>query len=84
MDPTTKPGYKTTEFWLSLVAFLISAAVASGIVPQAGPVAQVVALTTALLSAAGYTVVRGFTKSAAIKSDAIVAAHEIQAGVKNP
>jgi hypothetical protein len=79
MEPTVKPGYKTTEFWLSLFAILLGAVVAAGVVPATGPVAQAVALVTALLSAAGYTVARSFTKSTEAKSSAIVAAHTIQA-----
>ena len=31
--PTIKPGYKTTEFWISLAAVIIGSVVASGIVP---------------------------------------------------
>lgn len=32
-----KPGYKTTEFWLSFAAIIVGAVQASGIVPAEGP-----------------------------------------------
>lgn len=65
VTPTTqaKPGYKTTEFWLSLVAVLIGALAGSGIVPESGPWAQVIGLVTAVLGSLGYTVSRGIAKS---------------------
>lgn len=78
-----KPGYKTTEFWLSLAALLLGAITASGLIPLTGPVAQVVGLLVGLLSALGYTVQRGLVKATDAKANAIVEAHEIQAK-KNP
>jgi len=79
MNGTTKPGYKTTEFWLSLLAVLMGAVVASGVIPPQGPWSQVFGLLTSLLTAAGYTASRGFTKSTELKSSAIVEAHTVQA-----
>lgn len=65
-DTTTpapvKPGYKTTEFWLSLAAILVGAVVSSGIVPETGPYAQVVGLITSVLGGLGYTVSRTMIK----------------------
>lgn len=55
---TMKPGYKTTEFWLSAVATFVGMVVASGIVPSTGPWTQVVGLVTCFLAALGYTVPR--------------------------
>lgn len=63
--PTTapvKPGYQTTEFWLSLAAILVGAVVSSGIVPETGPYAQVVGLITSVLGGLGYTVSRTMIK----------------------
>lgn len=52
-DP--KPGYKTTEFWLSTAACLVGAVVASGVVPSESAGERVLGLIIAVLSALGYT-----------------------------
>jgi len=57
-----KPGYKTTEFWLTTAAALVGAMIASGIIPATGPWAQVVGLLCAVLGTLGYTVARGQAK----------------------
>lgn len=70
-DPTTpttppsvtKPGYKTTEFWLSLAATLIGLVAASGIIPETGPWTQIIGLITSTLGALGYTAARASTKN---------------------
>ena len=62
-DPTVKPGYQTTEFWLSAAATLVGLAIASGIVPTTGTWPQVVGLVTGLLGAMGYTVSRTTVKN---------------------
>jgi len=59
---TVKPGYKTTEFWLSLAAVLVGAAVSSGAIPETGPYAQVVGLVASVLGGLGYTVSRTMIK----------------------
>lgn len=60
-----KPGYQTTEFWLSTAATLVGLLIASGIVPTTGTWPQIVGLITGVLSALGYTVSRGNVKAAA-------------------
>ena len=62
-DPAVKPGYKTTEFWLSTAATLVGLAIASGIVPTTGTWPQVVGLVTGVLGAMGYTVSRTTVKN---------------------
>lgn len=52
---TTKPGYKTTEFWLSFAAVIVGAIQASGIVPSEGPWNQVLGMAISALVALGYT-----------------------------
>jgi hypothetical protein len=59
-----KPGWKTTEFWLSLAAQLVGAAAASGALPGTGTTAQVVGLASAALAAFGYTAGRSSVKKA--------------------
>lgn len=51
----TKPGYKTTEFWLSVLAILVGAVSASGVLPAEGPWQQVLGVATTALVALGYT-----------------------------
>ncbi len=58
-----KPGYKTTEFWLTAVAQVVSVLVASGIVPTEGPWAQAVALVTGVLATLGYQAGRAKVKA---------------------
>lgn len=56
-----KPGYKTTEFWLSLIVSVLTA-----VVPFVGDfpvVAQVIGLALTVLTALGYTAARVQTKS---------------------
>ena len=51
----SKPGYKTTEFYLALAAVALGAFVASGVLPIAGATGQIVGLVESALVALGYT-----------------------------
>jgi hypothetical protein len=67
-EPTpapVKPGYKTTEFWLSLLAILVGAVIASGVISPdgTGTAAKIVGGLVTLLGALGYTVQRTTLKS---------------------
>lgn len=57
-----KPGYRTSEFWLTAGATAVGLAIASGVVPETGVWPKVVALVTAAFTAMGYTVSRGLAK----------------------
>lgn len=57
-----KPGYKTSEFWLTAIANIVGLAVASGIIPETGPWSQVVGLAVMVLTTMGYQVQRGAAK----------------------
>lgn len=59
------PGYKTTEFWLTLLAHLMSALVLCDVVAPGSPWAKVVAVVTMMLSALGYGVSRAMVKKSA-------------------
>tara|TARA_R100001015_G_scaffold19143_1_gene15142 strand:- start:4215 stop:4445 length:231 start_codon:yes stop_codon:yes gene_type:complete len=50
-----KPGFKTTEFWISTGAAVVGGLVASGAIPTEGPWMQVIGLVSAALVALGYT-----------------------------
>ena len=53
MEP--KPGFKTTEFWMSAAAVVMGAIMASGAFDLGGTSAQIVGLVEAALVALGYT-----------------------------
>lgn len=74
-----KPGYKTTEFWMTLVSDLLNAAVASGAVPSKGPWRQIVSTASVALAALGYS---GFRAN--VKADSIKAAALVSTSPKNP
>lgn len=57
-----KPGYKTTEFWLTNAAFLLGALLASGLVGDGSALAKLIGLAGSILSTLGYTISRGFAK----------------------
>lgn len=58
----TKPGYKTTEFWLTLVATLCGLAMASGFIAEGSDAAQYIGGALALLAQLGYTGARATVK----------------------
>lgn len=62
------PGYKTTEFWLSLLVVILGAVAASGVLPQGGLAAQVVGGIMSVLGALGYTSSRTQQKVADIQA----------------
>jgi hypothetical protein len=66
--PAEKPGYKTTEFWLSLLAMLLGALMSSGVLGGAsdnGVVNQIVGAILVALSQMGYAGSRAAVKKAA-------------------
>ena len=61
----TKPGYKTTEFWLSLLATLLGFLLASGVmdgVAEDSWIAKVVGGLVAVLATLGYSASRAKVK----------------------
>jgi hypothetical protein len=58
-----KPGYKTTEFWLKVAAILVSAVLASGLLPPESTVLKIVATVATILGALGYTGARVYLKA---------------------
>lgn len=64
-DETTtgiKPGYKTSEFWLSTLTILIGIAYATGLIPGGSGIDKILGLATSALATLGYTVSRGIVK----------------------
>ena len=62
ITPITRPGYKTTEFWLTVAATLLGAAFASDLIPTDSKWAQLLGLAASVLSSLGYTVSRTMVK----------------------
>lgn len=60
-----KPGYKTTEFWLSMAVTFLSALYASGLIGQGSTAAKVIALAITMLTSLGYTRSRARIKTGA-------------------
>jgi hypothetical protein len=58
-----KPGYKTTEFWLSSIAVLLGLVMASGAVGSGGLAAQIIGGCLSLLGTLGYTASRTNVKA---------------------
>lgn len=63
-----KPGYKTTEFWLSLAAMVVGALFASGAISDGGLVAKVLGIIATILGSLGYTVSRTLVKGSEAKA----------------
>lgn len=59
----TKPGYKTTEFWLSAAASVCGLLMASGVFQAGGSWDKVVGLVVSALAAMGYAASRGSVKA---------------------
>lgn len=57
-----KPGYKTTEFWLTAVASLTSLLILSDAIPTDSLLEKLVGVVSTILGALGYTVARTYAK----------------------
>ena len=58
-----KPGYKTTEFWLSVAASIVGLVLASGLFPAEGEIGKIIGLAAMVLSSLGYSASRGQVKA---------------------
>lgn len=61
-----KPGYKSSEFWLTLVFVIASSAGTSGLFVEESTEFKILAAIAAGLAAAGYSVSRGIAKKAGL------------------
>jgi len=60
--PAEKPGWKTTEFWLTLAAVLIAAFLNSGVLPDTSIAVKIASIAAAALASLGYTAGRSYVK----------------------
>lgn len=63
-----KPGYKTSEWYLTVVTTLLSLLYASGLIVDGSTLAKAAAFLVAALATVGYQVSRGKVKAAEAKS----------------
>lgn len=73
MGRTVTPGFRSSEFWLSLAAMVVNALFAAGL-PDDSVIMRVAALAAVALNALGYTVARTSTKRAEVQASAKVEA----------
>lgn len=73
-----KPGYKTSEFWLSLLVMVLGALMSSGVVADGGATATIIGGALTLLSGGVYTLNRMGVK----KADTLGAATVASAGLR--
>ena len=57
-----KSGWRTSEFWLTAAALVLSLLFASGVLGDGGTAFQVASVIAGVLGAMGYTVQRGALK----------------------
>lgn len=67
MEP--KPGYKTSEFWLSLAAVIVSYVISAGVWEEGTIQAKAVTIVATVLAALGYTASRAIVKSSHEKKE---------------
>jgi hypothetical protein len=61
---TVKPGYQTTEFWLTVLTYLLTGLVMSNVFPVDSIWIKVATFGLNALATFGYTMSRGAAKSA--------------------
>lgn len=61
-EAKSKPGYKTTEFWLTVVATAVGFALTSGLIGEGSQVEKLLGMAAQVLSTMGYSVSRGIAK----------------------
>lgn len=61
----TKPGWKTSEFWLTLAAKALGSGALVGIFGDGSPAVRVGGLATIVLAQLGYTASRAWVKGGA-------------------
>jgi hypothetical protein len=57
-----KPGWKTTEFWLTAIAMIIGVLLSSGVIESGSNFDKVIGVAATTLAAMGYTVQRSTVK----------------------
>lgn len=71
-----KPGFRTTEFWLTLAAMVVGSIYASGAV-ESDSALRILGLVSGVLGALGYTVSRGMVKQTTAQANAVIEANKL-------
>jgi hypothetical protein len=58
----TKPGIKTSEFWLMALAVVSNAVLSSGLIADMPEAVRITTIIVTVLGALGYTAARAWTK----------------------
>ena len=61
---STKPGFKTTEFWFSTAAAVIGILFASGAIAEGSSIDKIIGMAATVLAGMGYSISRGLSKKA--------------------
>ena len=67
-DPA-KPGWQTTEFWLSAASIVIGFLLTNLSLPEDSPISRALVLAATILTALGYSVSRSLTKRGLLEAD---------------
>ena len=63
MEPEVKPGYKTSEFWLTVAVVVVGFLMSSGAVVETGTFWKGLSFVATALAALGYTFNRAWVKN---------------------
>ena len=66
--PETKPGWKTSEFWISIIATIAGLVLMSGVAEDGGIVSTICGAVLTLAAQLGYTGARTLAKAAEAKA----------------
>ena len=83
-SPAQKPGWQSTEFYVSLLAMLVGALLASDAIPTDSPAAKILGVVAGILGALGYQVSRAMVKSSGNKAAAFVEVAKTEAANQGP
>lgn len=71
-----KPGWQTTEFWLTAATLIVGVLLSSGVFPDDSGVMKILGMAASLLGVLGYQVQRGLVKASGNKAAALVVASQ--------
>lgn len=72
-----KPGARTSEFYLQILAVVVSATIASGLLPEGSDAIKIAGIIATVLGALGYTVARTIVKQRSGDGAGAIAVREL-------
>jgi hypothetical protein len=75
-----KPGYRSSEFWLTVASNIIGALMASGILADGSSWSRLVGMAAMVLAGMGYSVSRGMVKAASPAVPTAIDSTSLRAG----